>query len=88
MKATMVASGTMTNRIDRLEADGLVTRTTNPSDSRSFLIALTDKGIALIDQVVEAHVATQASLLEGLSTADVENLAQLLSKALTAAGRS
>ena len=39
LKATMVASGTMTNRIDRLEADGLVRRKVNPADSRSFLIA-------------------------------------------------
>ncbi|WP_283966555.1 MarR family transcriptional regulator [Tritonibacter sp. AK171] len=87
MKATMVASGTMTNRIDRLEVDGLVSRTTNPEDSRSFLIGLTDKGFDLIDRVVEVHVETQASLLEGLSDEETAQLATLLSKALNAAGR-
>ncbi|MFY1709316.1 MarR family winged helix-turn-helix transcriptional regulator [Tritonibacter scottomollicae] len=84
MKATMVASGTMTNRIDRLEVDGLVSRTTNPEDSRSFLIALTPEGRALIDQVVEAHVATQADLIEGLSADEVAQLSALLAKALSA----
>ncbi len=84
----MVASGTMTNRIDRLEVDGLVSRTTNPEDSRSFLIGLTDKGFDLIDRVVEVHVETQASLLEGLSDEEIVQLATLLSKALNAAGRT
>ncbi len=83
----MVASGTMTNRIDRLEVDGLVSRTTNPEDSRSFLIGLTEKGFDLIDRVVEVHVETQASLLEGLSDEEIAQLATLLSKALNAAGR-
>lgn len=85
MKATMVASGTMTNRIDRLEADGLVSRSTNPEDSRSFLIALTEKGFALINEVVEAHVATQTSLLEGLTDDEISQLTNLLSKALKVA---
>lgn len=85
LKATMVASGTMTNRIDRLEADGLVKREVNPEDSRSFLIGLTDQGFALIDQAVTAHVQTQAGLLEGLASEEVETLRLLLSKALVAA---
>jgi len=84
MKATMVASGTMTNRIDRLEADGLVSRTTNPEDSRSFLITLTPEGHALIDQAVEAHVATQTDLIEGLSEEEVAQFSALLAKALNA----
>lgn len=85
LKATMVASGTMTNRIDRLEADGLVRREVNPEDSRSFLIGLTDAGFALIDRAVTAHVQTQAELLEGLEPQEVESLRQLLSKAMVAA---
>lgn len=87
LKATMVASGTMTNRIDRLEADGLVRREVNPEDSRSFLIGLTEDGLALIDQAVTAHVQTQARLLEGLEPQEVETLRHMLSKALAAAER-
>ncbi|NVK16207.1 MAG: MarR family transcriptional regulator [Rhodobacteraceae bacterium] len=85
LKATMVASGTMTNRIDRLEADGLVKREVNPEDSRSFLVGLTDEGFALIDRAVTAHVQTQARLLEGMSTQEVEAFTALLGRALTAA---
>jgi DNA-binding MarR family transcriptional regulator len=85
LEAAMVASGTMTNRIDRLEADGLVQRAVNPADSRSFLIALTDKGLTLIDEVVADHVQTQASMITGLETSDVEALQSLLGKALVAA---
>ncbi len=86
LKATMVASGTMTNRIDRLEADGLVRRKVNPADSRSFLIALTDEGLVLINEAVEAHVVTQAGLLAEMAPEDVAIFKALLSKALVAAG--
>ncbi|MDE4174341.1 MarR family transcriptional regulator [Phaeobacter sp. PT47_59] len=86
LKATMVASGTMTNRIDRLEADGLVSRKVNPADSRSFLVGLTDQGLGLINDAVEAHVATQAGLLGEMAAEDVERFKALLSKALVAAG--
>ncbi|UWQ28235.1 MarR family transcriptional regulator [Leisingera sp. M527] len=85
LKATMVASGTMTNRIDRLEADGLVKRDVNPEDSRSFLVGLTEEGLALVDRAVTAHVQTQARLLEGLGTQEVETFKALLSKAQAAA---
>ncbi|KIC11512.1 transcriptional regulator [Leisingera sp. ANG-M1] len=85
LKATMVASGTMTNRLDRLEADGLVKREVNPEDSRSFLVGLTDAGFALIERAVSAHVQTQARLLAGLSGQEVEMLKMLLSKAQAAA---
>ena len=64
---TMVTSGTMTNRLDRLEAGGLIKRRTNPEDGRGSVVALTDKGFALIDEVVGAHVANQHRLMEGLS---------------------
>lgn len=86
LKATMVASGTMTNRIDRLEADGLVRRKVNPADSRSFLIALTEKGGALIDEALEAHVATQSGLLKGFKAEELDQFKGLLSKALISAG--
>lgn len=87
LKATMVASGTMTNRIDRLEADGLVVRSVNPQDSRSFLVGLTESGFALIDKAIEAHVDTQSGLLKHMAAEEVEQLQALLSKALVSAER-
>ncbi|OLP45304.1 MarR family winged helix-turn-helix transcriptional regulator [Rhizobium oryziradicis] len=62
----MVTSGTMTNRIDQLEKQGLVQRLPNPQDRRSLLIALTDKGFALIDKAVTGHVANQHRLVSML----------------------
>ena len=63
---TMVTSGTMTNRLDRLEAAGLIARRRNPDDGRGQVVALTDKGLALIDRAVAAHVANQHRLIAGL----------------------
>lgn len=67
MDTMMVSSGTMTNRIDQLEKAGLVARSQNPNDGRSFLISLTPKGFELIDAAVTAHVETQARLVSSLS---------------------
>lgn len=88
LSATMVASGTMTNRISRLEAEGLVLRQLNPEDSRSFLIELSAKGLALIDQVVEEHVATQAQLLAAMPEAERSAFEILLSRAQNAADQA
>lgn len=67
METMMVSSGTMTNRIDQLERAGLVTRSQNPNDGRSFLVSLTPKGFELIDAAVTAHVETQTRLISTLS---------------------
>lgn len=82
MQNTMVSSGTMTNRIDRLEQAGLVERVPNPEDGRGVLIALTKKGGALIDAAVVDHVATQTRLTEGLAPDEMETLNSLLRKML------
>ncbi|GAA6197637.1 MarR family transcriptional regulator [Pseudophaeobacter arcticus] len=88
LKATMVASGTMTNRISRLEAEGLVLRLINPDDSRSFLIELSADGLALIDRVVEDHVATQERLLAPMPNQERTALKTLLSRAQAAVEKS
>ena len=49
LHATLVTSGTMTNRIDRLAAAGLVSRRRDPQDKRGVLVALTDRGQAAAD---------------------------------------
>lgn len=75
---TMVSSGTMTNRIDRLEAAGLIVRRPDPSDGRGSVVALTDEGLALVDKVVAEHVENQHRLVEGLTQADLAELDGLL----------
>src|SRR5271165_6015505 len=49
LRATLVTSGTMTNRIDRLAAADLVRREPDPSDKRGVLVTLTDQGQARVD---------------------------------------
>ncbi|MCO5732745.1 MarR family winged helix-turn-helix transcriptional regulator [Rhizobium sp. SSA_523] len=78
LAATMVTSGTMTNRIDQLEKQKLVARLPNPEDGRSVLIGLTDAGLALIDQAVTDHVANQHRLTAMLEREEFEQLDALL----------
>jgi DNA-binding MarR family transcriptional regulator len=63
----MVTSGTMTHRMQRLEASGWVERAPNPDDARSKLVQLTPAGLELIDRALEAHVANEHRILAPLS---------------------
>jgi len=76
--ATMVTSGTMTNRIDQLVAAGLVARTGNPDDRRSVLISLTERGFETIEAALADHVETQRRLVTGLPRDDFEALDAIL----------
>jgi DNA-binding MarR family transcriptional regulator len=67
LETSMITSGTMTNRIDQLEKLGLAHRKQNPEDGRGFLVCLTPKGLALVDEAVTTHLATEQKLLGGLS---------------------
>ena len=75
---TMLTSGGMTKRLDRLEARGLVRRESDPRDRRGKLIVLTDEGRALVDQAVVAHLENEDRLLAALSDTDKQRLAALL----------
>lgn len=83
LEMTMVSSGTMTNRIDQLEKAGFVERIVNPEDRRSVLIALTDKGLATVEEAVGAHVANQQRLTRNLTAEDKAELDRLLRKFLS-----
>lgn len=78
---TMVTTGAMTNRIDRLAALGLVERLPG-TDRRTVIVALTDAGRAKVDEVSETHMATEQDLLGSLSPAQRDQLATLLKKVL------
>ena len=58
-----ITSGTMTTRIDKLEKKGLVKRKTKKNDKRSVNVALTKKGLKLIDEVIIDHVKTQERIV-------------------------
>ena len=81
---TMVASGTMTNRLGRLEETGLFERRRNPEDGRGSVVVLTPAGLALIDRVVTEHVANQHRLTAALSPAERADLDACLRRWLAA----
>ncbi len=74
---TMVTSGAVTKRLDRLEGQGYVERSVSPDDARARRVRLTPAGRALIDDLVEKHVANEHRLLEGLSELERARLAHL-----------
>jgi DNA-binding MarR family transcriptional regulator len=78
MESSMITSGAVTQRLDRLSARGLVTRSRRDSDGRSFEVTLTDEGRALIDRALPDHVATERRLLSALSPAERDTLAATL----------
>jgi DNA-binding MarR family transcriptional regulator len=80
LQQTLVSSGTMTNRIDRLVERRLVERRTDPHDGRGVLVLMTDRGREAVDDAISELLAGEAELLEGLSNADQERLAALLRK--------
>jgi DNA-binding MarR family transcriptional regulator len=64
--------------VDRAEAKGLVERVRDSADRRSVRIRLTDRGLALVDEVVASHLANEARLLASLDPDQREQLAALL----------
>ncbi|HWJ61437.1 MAG TPA: MarR family transcriptional regulator [Acidimicrobiales bacterium] len=74
---TMVTTGAMTNRIDRLEALGFVERRPG-HDRRTVIVALTDAGRAKVDEVSTSHMATERDLLAALTPKQQDQLATLL----------
>ena len=80
MKQTMVTSGAVTKRIDRLEGAGLVERRVATADRRSRIVALTDAGRELMDRAVPEHLANEARLLSVLDASELRTLADLLGR--------
>lgn len=83
---TMVGSAAMTNRVDRLVAKELVTRETDPHNRRSILISLTEHGHAVVERVLDGHVANAARLVQELDAAERDELDRLLRKLLISLG--
>ncbi|MGW1067993.1 MarR family winged helix-turn-helix transcriptional regulator [Streptomyces aureus] len=75
---TMVTTGAMTKRIDRLERAGLVTRRRSSDDQRGRIVALTRPGRELIDRAFTDHMRNERRLLDLLTPADSASLETLL----------
>jgi DNA-binding MarR family transcriptional regulator len=77
-KWLMLTSGAMTNRLDRLEADGLVRRVADTSDRRGMLVELSAKGKATIDRALTLHLENEKRLLAAIPAQGRRQLADLL----------
>ncbi|WP_262700672.1 MULTISPECIES: MarR family winged helix-turn-helix transcriptional regulator [Streptomyces] len=86
LKAAMVTSGAITNRIDRMEAKGLVERVRESADRRSVQIRLTEHGKALADQAMDAHLRDYEKILSVLTPEEREQIVSGLRKVLEAQG--
>ncbi len=78
LKETLVTSGTMTNRVDRLVGRALVARLPDPHDRRGVLVRLTDTGRAAVDGALASLLEHERPLLAALGSSEREQLARLL----------
>lgn len=86
VQQTMVTTGAMTNRIDRLEARGLIERAANPADRRQVVVRLTAAGLAITDEVADAHYTFEEQLLRTLSDRQRQQVAKALKSILVDLG--
>ncbi|MEU6944825.1 MarR family transcriptional regulator [Streptomyces sp. NPDC046316] len=85
-KASMVTSGAITNRIDRMEAKGLVERVRDTQDRRSVRIRLTEAGHEVTRAYMEDHLANEARLLAHFDRDECDALAGQLRRLLISLG--
>ena len=75
---------TMVRTIDRMERDGLVTRSPDPSDRRAIRISLTERGSALRDELVPLAAGVNRAATAALTADEVITLRRLLAKLVAA----
>ena len=85
VRQTMVTTGAITNRIDRLEQRRLVERA-SAHDRRKVIVRLTERGLDLVDEIVDSHLATEREILADLSPRQQQDLAHLLRTTLLGLG--
>lgn len=78
--SSLVTTGGITLRVDRLEEQGLVVRERDTQDRRVVYIQLTSQGRTVVDAVADEHFSNELALLAGLSERDRSALAELLSR--------
>jgi DNA-binding MarR family transcriptional regulator len=83
VRQTLVTSGTMTNRVDRLAQRGLVERSPDPSDRRGVIVRLTPEGQRTVDSAMADLLDRERQLLAELPAADRDDLAGLLRRLLS-----
>jgi DNA-binding MarR family transcriptional regulator len=81
-RSSLITSGAMTARLDRLERAGLITRAPDPGDRRGVLIRLTEEGEALAERSLRAVIAADEAFLEPLDREQRDSVAAALRRLL------
>jgi DNA-binding MarR family transcriptional regulator len=81
-RSLMRTSGAMSNRLNRLEQQGLLRRVPDPADGRGVIVELTPAGKRLVDKVIAEHLDNERRLIAGLSRGEQRELAALLRRLL------
>jgi DNA-binding MarR family transcriptional regulator len=79
-ESLMISSAGLTDRLQRLQAQGLIARRPSLEDKRSLMVELTRKGLELVDAAFTADMRLEKELISGLSGAERKTLAVLLAK--------
>jgi DNA-binding MarR family transcriptional regulator len=85
---TLSTSGTMTNRVNRLEARGLVARKPNAQDRRGVLVRLTEDGRSRVQAALSDLLDFERDVLAVISPDEREQLANVLRTLLAPFERS
>ena len=83
-RASMLSTGAMTTRIDRLEEKGLVAREAHSADRRGVNVRLTPVGRRLIEKALEARLSAAEDQLASLGDPERRDVSQGLRKILLA----
>lgn len=81
-RSSLITTGAMTSRLDRLERSGLISRTADPADRRGVLVKLTSRGSKVARQTLQVVIAAQQAFLEPLSAQERESTASALRRLL------
>jgi DNA-binding MarR family transcriptional regulator len=82
-RESLLTSGAITNRIDRVERQGLVRRRQAPNDGRAMVVQLTAAGRRLADKAAAIHFRALAETFGGLSKRECAQLNASLSKLMS-----
>jgi len=86
-QATMLSSGGMTARLDKLERAGFIARSPNPGDRRGTIVALTEEGRRLTEAALRDHAANETRMMSALGADEQAQLGALLAKLLASLNR-
>ncbi|GLO64776.1 MarR family transcriptional regulator [Oceanobacillus kimchii] len=79
-EAVLINTGSITYVIDKLENNGLLTRSSNPDDRRAVYIEITDKGKEIMDDIFPKHQRVIEELFDGISEEEKQTVIDVLKK--------